>query len=184
MPLPFLGAALGVASFLTRPRGKRPNIGGAIRRYENAGPNASDIAFGERQLGRTNELIGQGQQEATAGVARRFRARGLGGPAEDQAIGEVAQAGAQARVNAGRDVTDALDRRVQSRAANVFNAEVGQARTDAQGYDAQHAAYWNSIGEMLPALMGAGGNPSVPSTPISAPQKPLIDELGSDYYPR
>ena len=157
MPFPFLAAALAVSSYLTRPKGsKRPNISGAINRFSNAAPNASDLAFGERSLGRTNELVGQSLSEARAGIARRFRARGLGGPAEDQALGNVEQAGALARVNAGRDNADLIDRRVQGRAGQIFNAEVGQARADQASHDAQQSGYWNSMLGLLPHLLLAG----------------------------
>lgn len=180
MALPLLGAALGVASYLTRPKGKRPNIQGAIGRYEGAQPNAGDIAFGERRLARTNELIGQGLNESTAGVARRFRARGLGGPAEDQALGNIAQAGAQARVNAGRDVADLIDQRSQRRAANVFNAEVGQTARDQQNYDLQRSGYWNSMLELLPGLAGAGGRGAASgSAGFIGPPDPTYDNAAT-----
>jgi hypothetical protein len=169
MPFPFLGAALAVGSYLTRPKGKRPNISGAITRFQNAGPNAGDYAFGERQLGRTNELIGQSLSEARAGTLRRFRARGLGGPAEDQALANTEQAGALARVGAGRDTADLIDRRAQGRASQIFNAEIGQARADQASHDAQQSGYWNSMIGLLPGLLGAG-NPSPtggPGTTVS-----------------
>lgn len=173
MPLPFAAAGAAKVALAVAPhlfgRGSRPNVGPAVRRFLSSRPSYNlspeELALSERRRGRANELIGQGIQQARENVGRRFRARGLGGPAEEQALADVEQQGTVGRVNASRDVADLEEQMRQkgldferNKLVTAFGAEIGDLGLRQRNYDAGQAAFWNSQAELLPALF------NVPST--------------------
>lgn len=171
---------LSAASLATGllPKKKGESAGSVNRRWMGFRPNYQltdeDEAFGERRLGRTNEIISRAAQQGSENVARRYRARGLGGPAEDQALADIGQGAQVQRREAGADVSDLLDRIRQkgldferTKGLTAWNAELNQAFRDQGSADAQQAMWWNSQLELLPMLLNAGKPPGV--TGIATP---------------
>ena len=163
--------AMAVAPVIARLFGggrRRPSIGPSLRRFLSYKPSyqlsPDELAFGERERARTTEIIGQGVQQARAGIAHRFRARGLGGPAEEQSLADVEQSGALAKVQAGRNVADVLSgfqregtNYDRQRSFAAFGAELGDISRGQQRYDTQQAAFWNSLSELFPQLLNIPG---------------------------
>ncbi len=161
-----LGASFLDTSGSGRSRAARRQTDRAIARYRDYRPSyllsPEEEAFGERRLGRANELIGVGARQARTRAARRLGARGITGAPLEQSFSDIEQGAENARVGASRDVADILERIRQSglafdrgRARDIFGAELGLSQRDFGQAQAGQADFWNSIMSTLPLLLAA-----------------------------
>lgn len=170
MALPALALGIGLPALTQRifgRRNRRSSVDQAIKSFLQSNPQGelspSDIAFGERQFGRANEVIGAGVQQGSQMATRRFRARGLTGGAEEQAHSDVQYGGSLARRDAARDVLDKLDEIREgnknferSKLFTAFGAQVGDIQRQQVLDEGQRSAWYNSMLELLPNLLDFG----------------------------
>jgi hypothetical protein len=127
-----------------------------------------DMAFAERSLSRTLEGVHAGTEEATRGARRRYQARGIEGPALEQTLADVTQAGELGRVKAGEGYQDLLQsirmgNKTLEQQRNMFawGSEVDASKAKTQRHYAQQAGFYNSLIDLGGNLMGAAK--SIPS---------------------
>jgi hypothetical protein len=147
---------------------KTPSIGSINTKYMGMNPagtlSAEDTAFGESTRLRANQSVGAYAGRARQGAARRMAARGIVGPAAEQAQSDVAQAESEGIVGNARNANDllySLRNRNQdferSRLMKAWGLEVGDAMQQQQQQQAQQSEFWNSQLEFLPKLLSLGG---------------------------
>lgn len=182
MPLPLAAIGLGISAAGTvagmLPK-KRPNNRRAIAALRSAKPTGyltdADHRAAQLTKGRLTEGAVATGRHASTEVSRRSRARGLAGsPSEERAQARVNQQTALASQHAGESGEELLyntqrgrERFQQDSELAIFNAETGQAARDAARQDAQQGAFWNSLNEFMPTIMGAlGGGGGLPNASL------------------
>jgi hypothetical protein len=145
---------------------KRPDISAAIAQLRAARPTGyltpADYRAAELTKGRLSETAGEAGRYGGYEVSRRARARGLAGsPSEERDLARVNQQVLLGKQHAGETAEEQLYTTQRGREAwqqgnenAIFSANVGQTRADAARHDAQQAAFWNSLYEFLPTIMG------------------------------
>lgn len=124
--------------------------------------NPDDYLYGERTTGRLLEGVHARAGEERVGVQRRSRARGLAGsPSEERSLARVADSealGAEHANEAGQEqlynMRTGRESFEQRKALAIFGANMD----DAGRADAQHGAFWNSLLEYMPTILGGIGS--------------------------
>lgn len=164
--IPAVSTAAGVASkFLGRH--KRPNNRAAIAALRAARPTGyltpEDYTAAERTRGRLSEGVQAQGQLAGYEVSRRARARGMGAsPTEERDQARLNQQVLLGQQHAGETAEEQLYNARRGREAfqqeselAIFGAETGANAREAARRDAQDAAFWNSLNEFVPTILGA-----------------------------
>lgn len=141
--------------------------------------SAEDMSFADRALNRTLEGVQAGTSEATREARRRYQARGIGGPALEQTLADVTQAGEVGRVKAGESYQDLLHNirlgnksLEQERNMFAWGSEVDASKAKTARHYAGQAGFWNSVIDLAPALVGAAA--TVGTGGLAAPVAGLI----------
>jgi hypothetical protein len=165
-----VGIGLAAASFLPGLLGgkkKPPSIGSVNRKYMGQSPegtlSAADSAFGESTRLRANQSVGAYAGRSRQAAARRMAARGIVGPAAEQAQADVNQATTEGIVGNARNASDllySLRNRNQdferSKLMKAWGLEAGDAMQQQQLQQAQQSEFWNSQMQFLPQLLSLG----------------------------
>lgn len=164
--IPLVSAGVGVASQIAGRR-KRPDNRRAIAELRAARPTGyltgEDYTAAERTRGKLSEGVQAQGQLAGYEVSRRARARGLAGsPSEERDQARLNQQVLLGQQHAGETAEEQLYTTQRGREAfqqeselAIFGAETGSAAREAARQDAQHAAFWNSLNEFMPTILGA-----------------------------
>lgn len=150
---------------------KRPDNRAAIAALRASRPTGyltpEDYLAASRVRGRLSEGVqGQGRLQGYE-IGRRFQARGLAGsPAEERSRARLDQNVLLGQEHAGESAEDYLSNLRTGRESYqhqndlaIFGAQVDQNQRDAARMDAQQGAFWNSLNEFMPAIIG-GLNPN------------------------
>lgn len=159
---PVAGAAVGIA----RGGRKRPNNRQAIAELRASQPTGyltdADLRAAELTRGRLASGARAQGELAGVGVTRRATARGLAGsPSQERDLARVGQQTALGVEGAGNSAEEQLYNIRQGREAYgqqkdlaIFQAQVGQNQQEAARQQAENGAFWNSLTEFMPAIMG------------------------------
>jgi hypothetical protein len=161
---------LGAASLATGLFGKKkgPNVAEINRKFMGMSPegtlSVADSAFGESTRLRANQSVGAYAGRARQAAARRMAARGVVGPAAEQAQADVNQATTEGVVGNARNASDllySLRNRNQDferqKLMKAWGLEAGDAMQQQQLQQAQQSEFWNSQLQFLPQLLALGG---------------------------
>lgn len=175
------GAAYGAIKGRGAGRRRREDMRRAIAELRASQPvgylTPEDVRAGEQTRGRlAAEARSQGGL-AGVDVSRRSTARGLAGsPSEERALARVGQQTASGVEHAGDTAEEQLynirlgrEQYGRQKDLAIFGAETGAATQEAQRQSAEEAAYWNSLLEFTPTILGnidrpAGVTGTTPST--------------------
>ena len=172
--------------------GRKSKIGAINQRYRGEKVTGyltdADYAQSERLRRRAGEYAGAYGAQAETGVRRRAAARGIeSGPALERDIGRVRQEEGAIVEGAAQEAESRLynrfgerERFEQDRLMRAWGLEAGEEQREQMRAFAQESQFWNSFNDFIPYIFELSGTPSAA---ISGPTQPLIDELGSDYYP-
>lgn len=173
-----VGAVRGLSG-----RRRRPNNRAAIAALRASRPTGyltgEDYRAGELTRGRLAESARSEGGLASTEVSRRSRARGLAGsPSEERSQARVNQGVALGVQRAGESAEEQLynirtgrEGFEREKELAIFGAETREAQREAARQDAQSGAFWNSLNEFLPTILGYLG--PIPQTDISAPIRPI-----------
>lgn len=191
MPVPAaLGAikiGLGVAGVAGKLFGhkRRPDITRAIAELRASQPTGyltpQDLRAAELTRGRMTEGIQNQRELAGYEIGRRSQARGMAGSAteerdrarlEQQALLGVQHAGesSEEQLYNMRTGREAFERQ---KALDIFGAQVGQQNRESERQQAENGAFWNSVNEFIPTILGGlgkGGDPGMGGGTPVAPQ--------------
>jgi hypothetical protein len=148
---------------------KRPNNRRAIAELRASRPTGyltpEDIRAAEQTRGRLSEGIQAQGQLGQYEIGRRFRARGLtGSPSEERSLARLNQQTLLGQEHAGEAAQEQLyntsrDREgfERQKALSIFGAQVGENVREAERQQAEQGAFWNSLNEFMPAIIGGIG---------------------------
>ena len=167
-----VGIGLAAASFLPGIIGglfgkKKPSIGSINSKYQGMRPegyvSAQDRAFNESTRLRANQSVGAYAGRARQGAARRMAARGIVGPAAEQAQGDINQATTEGIVGNSRNAADLLYSTFnrnqdfeRTKLMKAWGLEAGDAMQQQQLQQATQSEFWNSQMQFLPQLLALG----------------------------
>lgn len=179
-------AAVGLGKRIFGGRRRRPDNRRAIAELRAAFPlglTAEDLRSGELTRGRLSESARAEGQLAGFEVSRRQRARGLtGSPSEERAQARVGQQVALGVQRAGESSEELLsnirlgrERARQEAELAIFGAQTGETARESARQQAEDAAFWNSLLEFAPTIIGA-----IPGDAGGA-EGPLLGQPGFRY---
>jgi hypothetical protein len=164
-----VGIGLAAASFLPGLLGKKKkvNLGAINSKYMGMNPEGTlspaDLAFNESTRLRANQSVGAYAGRARQGAARRMAARGIVGPAAEQAQADVNQQTTEGIVGNSRNAADLLystrNRNQDFERQKLMKAwglEAGDAMQRQQLQNATQSEFWNSQMQFLPQLLALG----------------------------
>lgn len=166
IPVAAISAGVGVANKLFGGK-KRPDIRKAIAELRAARPVGyllpEDYRSAELTRGRLTEGVTSAAGHEGYEIGRRFGARGLrGSPSEERSRARLEQQRLLGVQRAGESSEEQLYNVKQGREAferqkalEIFGAQVGQSARDQARAGAEDAAFWNSLNEFVPTIMGA-----------------------------
>jgi hypothetical protein len=170
-----VGIGLAAASMLPGIIGmfgkKKPNMGNINAKYQGMRPggyvSAEDRAFNESTRLRANQSVGAYAGRARQGAARRMAARGIVGPAAEQAQADVNQQATEGIVGNSRNAADLLYSTFnrnqdfeRTKLMKAWGLEAGDAMQQQQLQQAQQSEFWNSQMQFLPQLLQMGQKPA------------------------
>jgi hypothetical protein len=165
-----VGWGLAAASFLPGLFGRKkkgPSVGDINAKYMGMNPEGTlspaDAAFGESTRLRANQSVGAAASRARQTAARTMAARGIVGPAAQQAVNDVNQQQTEGLVGNARNANDLLyslrNRNQDFERAKMMKAwglDAGNAMQNEQLDRAQQSEFWNSQLQFLPHLLNLG----------------------------
>lgn len=167
-----LGLAAGSLVLGSRLGGRKYDVSGVNKKYVGARPvgwlASEDYAEADRMRGRASRRIGAYGEAGRAGVIRRFAQRGFAGsPAQERglarvrqeegALGESAAAASEDFLSKVRRDREAFER---EKVLTAWGAELGGFQRQFEQDNARDSAFWNSINDYLPFLVGSFGGGS------------------------
>jgi hypothetical protein len=146
---------------------KPPSMAGVNSKYMGMSPagtlSPADLAFGESTRMRANHSVGAYAGRARQAAARRMSARGIVGPAAEQAQADVGQQENMGIVSNARNSADLLysiRNRNQdferSKMMKAWGLEANDALLQQELDRQQQAEFWNSQMQFLPQLLQLG----------------------------
>jgi hypothetical protein len=164
-----VGMGLAAASFLPAILGKRKkiNMGALNKKFMGMRPegyvSAEDRAFNESTRLRANQSVGAYAGRARQAGARRMAARGIVGPAAEQAQADVNQQQTEGVVGNARNAADLLYSTFnrnqdfeRTKLIKAWGLEAGDAMQQQQLQQATQSEFWNSQMQFLPQLLALG----------------------------
>lgn len=176
LPLAAISAGIGVATKLFGKKQKRPDNRRAIAELRASRPTGyltpEDYTAAERTRGRLSEGLQAQGQLGQYEIGRRFRARGLtGSPSEERSLARLNQQTLLGQEHAGEAAQEQLyntsrDREAfeRQKALSIFGAQVGENVREQERIKAEQGAFWNSLNEFMPAIIGGLGGGTAGST--------------------
>lgn len=205
MALP-IAAGLAVAGaakkFLSRT--KRPDIRRAIAELRATRPvgylTPEDLRAASLTRGRLTEGINAGAEETGYEIGRRFRSRGLAGSgAEERERARLEQDRLLGLEHAGETSEEQLynirtgrEGFERQKALDIFGAQVGDTAREQARQQAETGAFWNSLNEFIPTIVGAlapktaapaPGPTSGVGPPVPGPTPGGGTRIGGGYLP-
>lgn len=181
LPIAAISAGVGIASKLFGGGKKRPDNRRAIAELRAAQPTGyitpQDLRAAELTRGRLTEGVNAAARQEGYEVGRRYQARGLAGsPAEERSRARLENERLVGQQHAGETAEEQLYNIRTGREAvqhqnelAIFGARVGETAREQERYQAENGAFWNSLNEFIPTILGGiGGGGGYASTPSGA----------------
>jgi hypothetical protein len=182
IPIAAISAGLGVANKIFGKGGKkRGDLRRAIATLRATRPEGyltpADMRAAELTRGRLTEGVSSAARQEGYEIGRRSQARGLAGsPSEERARARlenqrllgVQRAGESSEeqlynIKTGREAFE------RQKALEIFGAEAGRADQEYARAQAEEGAFWNSLNEFMPTIIGGlgGGQTNDPNAAAS-----------------
>ena len=181
IPIAAISAGVGIAKQVFGKK-KRPDIRRAIAELRAARPvgylTPEDMRAAELTRGRITQGVQAQGQLGGYEIGRRFRARGLtGSPSEERSRARLEQQTLLGVQGAGETAEEQLysmrtgrEGFERQKALDIFGAQVGESSRESARIQAEQGAFWNSLNEFVPTILGAIDKPETASSIASGTQ--------------